>query len=473
VPQRTRTASLQFLGAAGTVTGSRFLLEANGQRVLVDCGLFQGLKELRLQNWAPFPVPPDSIDAVVLTHAHLDHSGYVPALVRDGYRGPVYGTEPTLALARLLVTDAGHIFEEDAEYANRKGFSKHRPALPLYTEAQAEAAASAFRAVDTGRPIELCPGVTAVLRHAGHILGACTVELRVATRGEHRVVFSGDLGRADPPLVATPEPIADGAGTLVVESTYGDREHPPRAQVLAEMAAAIRATLARGGCVLVPAFAVDRTPAILFALRELVQRGELPAVPVFVDSPMALRGLGIYREHTEFMDPDVARMLERGEDPFDPGDLRTAASPEQSRAINEVLYPSIIVSSSGMATGGRILHHLKRRLPDRRNLVLLVGFQAAGTRGRLLADGARYVKIHGQYVPVRAEVRSIEGFSAHADQNEILGWLGTFRSSPEVAYVVHGEPASAQALATRIERDLGWAAICPRPLERVALAQAL
>jgi metallo-beta-lactamase family protein len=462
-----RGASLWFLGGVETVTGSRFLVEHADTRVLVDCGIFQGLRALRRRNWEPFPVKPSSIDAVVLTHAHLDHCGYLPALVRDGFRGPVFASPPTVELAAILLADAGHLQEEDAAYANRKGFSKHAPALPLYTEEDAREALRSLRAVPEGENFPVTPGVRGELHHAGHILGACSVEL--AFDGEPVLAFSGDLGRSDPPLVADRDPVPPRARTLVCESTYGDREHPPREAALAALRDAIRRALRRGGAAIVPAFAVDRTPALLLALRELIRAGELPSVPVFVDSPMALAGLEIYRRHPEWLDPGVAAALARGDDPFDPGDLREARTPEASRAINEVRHPCVIVSASGMAAGGRVLHHLKARLPDPRTSVVLVGFQAAGTRGRLLAEGAAVVKIHGRYVPVKATVTQLEGFSAHADRRELLEWLRTASEPPEVTYVAHGEPDAARALADAIARDLGWLAVVPRLGERVAL----
>ncbi len=460
-------ASLTFLGGVETVTGSRFLVERAGARVLVDCGLFQGLRALRRRNWEPFPVEPASIHAVVLTHAHLDHCGFLPVLVRDGFRGPVFASPPTAELAAILLADAGRLQEEDAAYANRKGFSKHAPALPLYTADDARQALARVRAVPEDEGVAVAPGVRAALHHAGHILGACSVEL--AFDGAAGVTFSGDLGRADPPLVADRDPVPAHVRTLVCESTYGDREHPPREAALAALAAAIRRALQRGGAAIVPAFAVDRTPALLLALRELVRAGELPRVPVFVDSPMALAGLEIYRSHPEWLDPGVAAALARGDDPFDPGDLREARTPEASRAINDVRYPCVIVSASGMAAGGRVLHHLAARLPDPRTSVVLVGFQAAGTRGRLLAEGERFVKIHGRYVPVRASVTQVDGFSAHADRRELLDWLRSAPDAPEVTYVAHGEPEAARAFADAIARELGWLAVVPRLGERVTL----
>lgn len=462
-------ASLQFLGGVGTVTGSRFLIEVNGSRVLIDCGMFQGLKPLRLRNWEPFPVPPDSIDLVVLTHSHLDHVGYLPALYEAGFRGPVLATPPTVDLAEILLLDSAHLQEEDAEYANRRGFSKHHPALPLYTKEDAEAVSKCLVGVPMHESIELVPGLEARLKPAGHILGACTVELTFDGSDAGRTLFSGDLGRPDPPLVEAPTPAAEPLDTLVVESTYGDRELPSREEALASLAEAICKTAARGGWVVIPAFAVDRTPSILYGIRELVQSGQIPDLPVFADSPMALRALAVYRKHASYFDEPVRSLLERGEKPFDPGHLVLAASREQSMAIADCQEPGIIVSASGMATGGRILHHLRRRLPDPRNTIVLTGFQAAGTRGRTLEEGAHLLKIHGRYIPVKAQIEKVDGFSAHADRSELLSWLASFSEPPRMTYVVHGEPESSDALQQEIEKKLGWPAVVPRLLERVVL----
>ncbi len=462
-------ASLSFLGAVGTVTGSRFLVRAGGSSVLVDCGLFQGLKALRLRNWEPLGVALDSIDAAVVTHAHIDHIGYLPRLVRGGFRGPIYATAATIDLAEIMLADAAHLQEEDAEYANRKGFSKHTPALPLFDTEDARATQKLFRVLPLHQKVELGPGLSVRLRNAGHILGSATVELAISGKRLHTAVFSGDLGRVDPPLHYPPEGYPEGADTIVVESTYGDRNHPPREQALAELAKVLKSTFKRGGSVLVPAFAIDRTPGLLFALRGLIRAGEIPNVPVFVDSPLALRGLEIYRAHTELFDADVRALIARGEDPFDPGSLRIAATPDESRAINACRFPCVILSASGMATGGRVLHHLAQRLPEPRDTVLLLGYQAEGTRARALANGTNAVKIHGRYIGVRAEVRTLEGFSAHADSAEILSWLRTFGREPQTVFVAHGEPDASEALAVAIRRELGFTAVVPRLFERVSL----
>jgi metallo-beta-lactamase family protein len=447
---------LTFLGAAGTVTGSRFLLE-HGTRLLVEAGLYQGVKTLRLRNWDPFPVDPGSVQSALLTHAHLDHCGYLPRLVKQGFAGPVLCTEETAELVAVVLRDSAHLMEEDARYANAVGFSRHRVALPLYDAADVEKSLGLLAPVLLHEPVSVGgpeADVVATLRSAGHILGAATALVNFGTA---RVVFSGDLGRQDHPIVGPPEdpPAAD---VVVVESTYGDRRHTSGPPVLAD---AIRRTIGRGGSVLVPAFAVDRTELVLLEIGRLMQQGLVPAVPVHVDSPMALAVLDLYRRRLQ--DAGAAH-------DFGIPDLRVARSVAQSQLLNRPDKACIVVSASGMATGGRVLHHLVHQLPDRRNCVVLAGYQAHGTRGRALAAGAREVKIHGRYVPVRAEVVQDESFSAHADADEVLAWLGRIPEAPRTVFVVHGEPAASSALASRIQRELGWTAVVPSYGERVRLS---
>ncbi len=460
-------ASIRFLGAAGTVTGSRFLVEAGAVRVLVDAGLFQGPKELRLRNRAAWPVPPESIHAVVLTHAHLDHSGALPLLARQGFGGPVHCTPATRDLAGLLLPDSGRLQEEEARYANRAGYSKHAPnAAPLYTEADALAVLPALSPLPYGQQRRIAPGFSLRLHRAGHILGSALVELTVAADRAVRLLFSGDLGRYGAPILPDPEPGLP-ADALVLESTYAGRRHdpePPSQQLAAE----IRGVVRTGGALIVPAFAVGRTQEVLFTLRELEARGEIPSIPVFVDSPMAVDATPIYLSHREDHDDEMTRRLAAGEEPLRPRLLTFCRSPDQSRRINDVDQPCVILSASGMATGGRVLHHLKRRLPDPRTTVLLVGFQAAGTRGWSLQTGARTLRIHGEDVPVQARVASISGFSAHADEAELSRWLASFPARPGRTFLVHGEPAALAAAKARMDA-LGWRADAPRHLEEVAL----
>lgn len=459
--------TLHFLGAARTVTGSRFLLDTAQARVLVDCGLFQGLKDLRLRNWEPLPVDPRSLHAVLLTHAHLDHSGFLPALVRSGFAGPVFCSRNTAALAAVLLPDSARIQEEDAAYANRKGFSKHAPALPLYTEEDAQKALRRLRIVEFDAPVEVAPGLVATFRHAGHILGAASIHVAIDGHPDDAVVFSGDLGRPAHPILVPPAP-PDAAGTVLVESTYGDREHDEEAS-LERFADAIVRTAARRGAVVIPAFAVDRTEVVLLGIKRLVAAGRIPDLPVFVDSPMALAALRVYERAIEAGDPEIRRELHGARDPFDPGGLVEAREIEQSKAIHDAALPAIIISASGNATGGRVLHHLARRLPDAKNSVVLVGFQPSGTRGRSLRDGARAVKLLGRYVPVRAEIVDAAGFSVHADRSELVDWLASAKQPPRAAFVVHGEPEASFGLAGAIGERLGWAAIVPKPGERVRL----
>jgi metallo-beta-lactamase family protein len=458
------TATLQFLGGTGTVTGSKFLVTTGEARVLVDCGLFQGLRELRQRNWEPFPVPATDIDAVVVSHAHLDHSGYLPALVRQGFAGPVFMTASTADLARIVLTDSAHLLREDADHAREHGYSKHHPPLPLYDDADVAAAMRLVRPTAFGAATEVAPGVTLRLRRAGHILGSASPLLELP--GGRTVLFSGDLGRPHHPLLRPPEP-RPPADVVVVESTYGNRNHPDAdGEPLAD---AIRRTVARGGSVVIPAFAVDRTEVILIDLHRLRQAGALPDVPVYVDSPMAMSALRIYRAAIRGRDPEIRPELAGDDRVLDPGGVIELRTVEESKSVNAPAWPSIVISASGMASGGRVLHHLAGMLPNPHNTVVLAGYQAVGTRGRDLLDGAETVKIHGRYVPVRAEVVDVPMFSVHADGGEILDWLAGPAPPPQTCYVVHGEPAAAAALRADIRGKLGWAAVVPRLGEVVRL----
>jgi metallo-beta-lactamase family protein len=457
---------LRFLGATGTVTGSRFLVDTPSARVLVDCGLFQGLKDLRLRNWHGWSVDPGSIDAVVLTHAHLDHSGYLPALARAGFRGPVYATPGTASLCRIVLPDSGHVQEEDAAAANRGGYSKHSPALPLYTQADGERVLEQIVAVPFGTVRDVADGIRATFRPAGHILGAASVALELRAHGSRAIAFSGDLGRPSHPVLSAPAP-PPPADVILVESTYGDRRHDDVIS-MQRFEDALRRTTERGGATVIPSFAVDRTEVILFHLRRLMRSGRIPALPVYVDSPMALATLGVYRDAIAAGAPDVQSGL-RDADPFDCGTLHEAHTVEDSKAINEQRGPVVIISASGMATGGRVLHHLSHRLPDPRNTVILPGFQAEGTRGRALLDGAATLKMLGRHVPVRAEVVSVPAFSVHADQHELLAWLRAAPRPPAIVYVVHGEAAASTALLRVITDQLAWPAVIPRYQEVVRL----
>lgn len=460
---------LTFLGGAGTVTGSRFLIDTARARVLVDAGLFQGLRSLRRRNWEPFPVSPSTIDAVVVTHGHVDHVGYVPALVRDGLSGPVHATVGTTALAGIVLPDSGHLHEEEAAYANRKGFSKHHPALPLYTEADARAALPRFASHGYGTEVEVAPGVHVTFRTAGHILGSAAVAVRLVDAGDRRVVFSGDLGRPNHPLLRAPAPVGE-ADVVVLESTYGDRVHDDAGAVERLRDLVVR-TVGRGGTVLIPAFAVDRTEVVLFHLRALTRAGAIPDVPVYVDSPMALAALAVYRDAIRRGDdeirPEVVALADR-EDPFDTGRVTEVRDVERSKALADLRTPSIIVSASGMGTGGRVVHHLRRLLPNHRHTVALVGFQAPATRGRLLADGARQVKMLGRYVPVRAEVVDLGSFSVHADRDELVAWIDAADRPPELVSLVHGEPDAAESLRARLDTD-DRLAVVARDGERLRL----
>ena len=449
---------LSFLGGAGTVTGSKYLIEAEGRRILVDCGLFQGFKQLRERNWAPFPIEPARIDAVLLTHAHLDHSGYLPLLVRNGFSGRVICTRATVELCELLLPDSGHLMEADARFANRRGFSKHSPALPLYDRRDAERSLEAFHAVAFHEPVPILDGCTATFRRAGHILGAAIIELDCDDR---RIVFSGDLGRYGSGTMLDPETVAS-ADWLVVESTYGNRRHDatPPEEALEEVVARVAR---RGGTVVIPAFAVGRTQTLLYHLSRLRSSGRLPDMPIYLDSPMAVNASEIFCDHAGDTRLTGAQCRQACDVAVYVRDV------EESKRLDRDSMPKIIISASGMATGGRVLHHLKHYAPDPRNAIVLAGFQAGGTRGAALKSGATELKIHGEYVPVRAEVVSLDMFSAHADREELLRWLGGFDRPPRTTFVTHGEPEASDALRHAIKERLGWRVRVPEHGERAEL----
>jgi metallo-beta-lactamase family protein len=449
---------LTFLGAAGTVTGSKYLLEAGSDRILVDCGVYQGVKQLRLRNWKPLPIEPNSLDAVILSHAHIDHSGFLPALVRDGFAGPAYATPSTRELCQILLPDAGHLQEEDARYANRKGFSKHHPALALYGEEDAENALSSLAAIpfDEWREVG---SFRFRFRPAGHILGAASVEVEHAGQ---RVLFSGDLGRSDDLLMNPPAPPGD-PDWVVIESTYGDRLHP-KADPFSALATVLTRTLDRGGVLLVPSFAVGRAQTLLYCFHEIFERGLAKRVPVYVDSPMATDVTAIFRRSCDF---------HRLSEPVCETVCDVASytrSPEESKQLTARSDQAVVISASGMASGGRVLHHLKARGPDKRHTILFAGFQAPGTRGDALVRGAKSVKIHGRQIPIDAEVVQLDIFSAHADQKGLLGWLGECAKAPRRVFVTHGEPVPADTLRREIQDTLGYPACVPEYLESVELS---
>ena len=449
---------ISFLGAAGTVTGSKHLVTSGERRVLIDCGLFQGLKVLRLKNWARLPVDPSSIDAVVLTHAHIDHTGYLPLLVKQGFRGKVYCSEVTLSLCQLLLRDSAHLQEEEANYANKRGFSKHKPALPLYTKEDAEIALERLVAIPVGQEIEILDGITVKLQLAGHILGACTVLLKDEKTS---ILFSGDLGRMQDPLLCAPT-APEAADYLVVESTYGNRLHE-KAAPETQLAEVINRTAKRKGILLVPVFAVGRAQEVLYYIHKIKQEGLIPDIPVYLNSPMAVEATLIFLTHHTQHKLSAAQCRELA------GVAKVVTTVEESISLNELREPAIILAASGMLSGGRVVHHLKALGPDPRNTVLFAGFQAAGTRGAALLDGAESVKIHGEYVPIRAELASIDNLSAHADYREIMQWLDQCPKPPKQTFIVHGEPVAADALRHRIEEEKKWNVMVPEYLQTVEL----
>jgi metallo-beta-lactamase family protein len=455
-------AHLTFLGAARTVTGSKYLLEHDGRRVLVDCGLFQGLKELRLRNWEPFPVPPQTIDAVVLTHAHLDHVGYLPRLCAQGFAGSVFCTAGTMDLCGLVLPDSGRIQEEDARFANKHHLAKHAQALPLYGEADARRALGQLRAAAYDAPLEVAPGIIVTFSPAGHLLGSAHILVRLA--GGRTILFGGDLGRYGRPVLRDPAD-AVAADLVVVESTYGDRDHQrdDNGEALAEI---IRDTVRRSGKLIIPAFAIGRVGEVLYWIRRLEAESRIPALPVHVDSPMANDALRFYTARVSELDPDM-RPEQKGVSAFATARFHLVASPQQSKELTASRTPAIVISSSGMATGGRVLHHMAAALPDPRHTVLFVGYQAVGTRGRLLVDGAGEIKIHGRHITVAARITRIDSMSAHADRSEIVRWLGTLPAPPARLCLVHGEEGPMDALRALVTDRFGWKPLMPAHGERI------
>lgn len=450
------TVSIRFLGAVETVTGSRFLLEHGHHKVLVDAGLFQGLKELRLRNWEPFPVNVKEISTIVITHAHLDHCGYLPKLVEQGYEGEIHCTHYTSRLASIVLRDSASLQIEDAKYAKKKGYSKHANPKPLYNLENAEAAINKFVSHNFHQRKQIAPEIYITFFRSGHILGSASLLIEFFGK---KFFFTGDLGRPHHPILTPPDPIpAEKIDGLIIESTYGDRNHPVKSSTLED---AINRTIVRGGSILIPAFAIDRTEIILMTLKALIKEKKIPKIPVYVDSPMALAALYEYHSAIHSKSPEIREeLMNQNEDPFNIGDLREAKTVEESKALNNPNEPCIIISASGMATGGRVVHHLEWMLPDPKNSILLVGYQAVGTRGQKLLSGAKFLKMYGNEVPVKAEVVQIEEFSVHGDASELIQWL-KLGPEPKNTFVIHGEKNSAQSFSKLINNDLGWAAVVP------------
>jgi metallo-beta-lactamase family protein len=454
------THTITFLGGVESVTGSRFLLETDNFKLLVEAGMFQGLKELRLKNWEPFPINPSEINAIIITHAHLDHSGYLPRLVRDGFNGKIYLTQDTAKLVEIVLRDSARIQMEDAKYAEKKGYSKHEKPEALYNLEDANKTITKFAPIKFHEQVEIAPSISATFHRSGHILGSSVVEVLLDGK---RIVFSGDLGRSQHPLLNPPDPMVSGAvDAVIMESTYGDRKHEDT-QFLLEQT--INKCVQRNGSILIPAFAVDRTEVILMILKRLVKENKIPNLPIFVDSPMALASLNIYKMAMQNGSTDIKQELldsVKFDDPFNPGNLKGAETVEESKALNDPSKSCIIISASGMGSGGRVVHHLENMLPHSEHAVILIGYQAEGTRGRALVEGAKSVKMHGKQVSVFAEIVQIQGLSVHADADEVCEWLGTNKTAPTHTFIVHGEPASSAAMAEKINSQIGWNTVVPK-----------
>lgn len=451
--------TISFLGAADSVTGSRFLIKSDSSTILIDCGLFQGLKRDRERNWQPFPVDPRTIDAVVLTHAHLDHCGYLPLLVRQGFDNKVFSTHYTQQLANVILRDSAHLQMEDAKYAAKKGYSKHKPPLALYNVDDVEKSLRLFSSTPFHVRTQIANDAWVTFFPSGHILGAAFIKVEV---GAKSFLFTGDMGRNNHPLLSNPDsPVGLKCDVIVTESTYGDRIHDADPE---DFAREINAAVKRGGTIVIPAFAVDRTEVILMALHELVHSKKIPALPIYVDSPMAISALNFYREAVQLNTAEIRDGVSEkwaNQDPFDTGLLNQAVTTEDSKRISNLRETSIIISASGMATGGRVVHHLEHMLPHPENTVILVGYQAAGSRGRLLEEGVKELKMHGNFIPVNAHIAKVESFSVHADGDELLAWLRK-AEQPQSIYIVHGEQGGQEAMAARISRELGWSAVIPK-----------
>ncbi len=462
-------AKITFLGAAGTVTGSKYLVEVGGKRLLVDCGLFEGSKELRQRNWEPLPIDPATVDWVLLTHAHIDHTGYIPRLVRSGFRGPIYSNPATRELCGLLLPDSAHLQEEDARYATKKGYSSHEQPQPLYTVEESQNALAQFLEIPRAASFTISPQFSVRPHDAGHILGSTWLELTITENGKQTlVVFSGDLGRYDQPILKDPE-TPTRADFLLCESTYGDRDHPA-GSVPDELADIVNQTAMRGGAIVIPSFAIGRTQTLMYYLRQLEEEQRIPRLPTYVDSPMAINATDLYEKHHEDHDLEFTREENQGDhDPLNVHEVHMTRTVEDSKKINDEVSPCIIISASGMATGGRILHHLARRLPDSRSAVLLVGYQAEGSGGRALLEGAKYLKIHGEEIPVRARIVEIAQLSAHAGKSELLRWLAGFQAPPLRTFLVHGEPPALNALRDAVSAQFRWPVTIPAYRQSVDL----
>jgi metallo-beta-lactamase family protein len=459
------SASLQFLGAARVVTGSKHLIQVSGKKYLIDCGLFQGPKEISELNWKPLPIQPHELDAVLLTHAHIDHIGYLPKLWRDGFRGPIFCTRATSDITKLSLPDSGELQEEYARYANKKGFSRHKPALPLYTAEDAYAVCKLLSPVDFDESFDLAGKCVMRYKRAGHILGSAFIEFFLPDG--RKVLFSGDLGRFGTPIIRDPE-IIESADVLLIESTYGDRVHSNESAI-DELEQVLKQCVKTGGMVIVPAFAIGRTQEMLYMVSELQREGRLPEMPMYVDSPMAIDATAIYGRHHEDHDLEMEDLEDAKQNPLRPKNMYFTRKVPESKQINEIRGPALVIASSGMASGGRVVHHLHRRLADPDNTVLFVGYQSVGTLGRELVDGAHEVEIMGDRIPVRATVRKLDSLSAHADANDIMHWLSKFTVPPKKTYLVHGDIVPMQTLNDRINTELGWSTHMPEIFETVEL----